>query len=752
VHSLTLGANSKFVYDVNLKSFECLDEIYVSPDNPYYEAEDGIIYNKGKTEIIDFAATHVFENDTYLIPDTVVNISAPIRCSNIKSYAVSDTNPNYSTVDGLLTSKNGTKLISYPYGRVESVCMVPDGIKTIGESSFYGTKIEYVILSESVTSIEKTAFQYSSLKGIEMTSSINYIASYAFRYCGIQYLDLPSMSGCAESKAINSSVKVIKLPVGSEFSLPDEAFEGSNTKIIYGDETEGEISASGMHGTFEWKISNYNLIITGNGAIDACEAGAYPWSEHEYYRVIFWGENISVPEYAFSGISNLCILEMNNSVVSIGDEAFYNCNALCFVKGHENVSFIGNKAFEGTLWLNVPFYHASEDADGLAALGTVVIKADDNAETVRISDRITYIADDAFSSCKNIRTICIPRSSIEFPEGSFTNSADVESVLWNDTGEAVTLYDLQKTAAECKQKTITTSTGEKANARVIFSDDHILNFISMIGKTPYVESLSMEYCQNIIDETGINSEMTDEELIRVFFDYLMENTYYSFAYIEDNKGIHSADGKSVSLSTLYTHLPSGLAILQTGVCSSYSGLFLKYASLLSEKGISTTINAYESFGLNHQWNVICLDKGTENERWYYHDASNGQCLIGYENPILKNNPEMFAYDGSVPENEDGTYTITLQDGSIIRLQGEDAYIAEVRGDTDGDGIVSISDAVLVLKIYAQNAAGLVPDAGDSDIDGDGAVRIEDATAILSYYAMNAAGMHVSWNDILNKAE
>ena len=270
--------------------------------------------------------------------------------------------------------------------------------------------------------------------------------------------------------------------------------------------------------------------------------------------------------------------------------------------------------------------------------------------------------------------------------------------------------------------------------------------------TPFEEDLSREYCHNIINEIGINEDMTDEELIQMFFDYLMKTTEYGFTYIEDPYGIYQSNEISFSMCSLFSHESTGLAIMKSGVCSSYSELFKVYAEVLAKEGISTTITAMENFGAGHQWNVIGLDTGTENERWYYHDASNGQCLIGYENGILKSNPEMFAYDGDIPENEDGTYTITLKDGTLINLQGEDAERNVLTGDADGNGSVDISDAVLVLKVYAQKAADLTPDEGYTDTDGDGVTEIGDASAILTYYAMSAADIPVSWEDIFKKAE
>jgi len=77
------------------------------------------------------------------------------------------------------------------------------------------------------------------------------------------------------------------------------------------------------------------------------------------------------------------------------------------------------------------------------------------------------------------------------------------------------------------------------------------------------------------------------------------------------------------------------------------------------------------------------------------------------------------------------------------------------GDIDGDGIVSVEDAVSTLTYYAQQSAGLeakLTQAADTeesaflaaDVDGDGQITVEDAVAILTYYAKKSAGLDAAW--------
>jgi len=77
----------------------------------------------------------------------------------------------------------------------------------------------------------------------------------------------------------------------------------------------------------------------------------------------------------------------------------------------------------------------------------------------------------------------------------------------------------------------------------------------------------------------------------------------------------------------------------------------------------------------------------------------------------------------------------------------------ITGDSTGDNIINVEDAVLTLTMYAQKSAGLEVKFSDTqttaaDIDGDGIVSVEDAVAILTYYAKQSAGLQPTWAEII----
>lgn len=163
-------------------------------------------YN-GKPVIGTFRYTSLRgEFEKVIIPKTFVSIiNNDYGYPFTKEYVVVEDNPIYKSVDGVIFTKDGTILVSYPYLRedenytipngVEHVqqraffecklknVVFPDGLKTIGDHAFSNTQIETVILPESITEISTCAFACSQLKNINLSSLTNLteISSFVFQ-------------------------------------------------------------------------------------------------------------------------------------------------------------------------------------------------------------------------------------------------------------------------------------------------------------------------------------------------------------------------------------------------------------------------------------------------------------------------------------------------------------------------------------------------------------------------------------------
>ena len=91
------------------------------------------------------------------------------------------------------------------------------------------------------------------------------------------------------------------------------------------------------------------------------------------------------------------------------------------------------------------------------------------------------------------------------------------------------------------------------------------------------------------------------------------------------------------------------------------------------------------------------------------------------------------YDAGTPITEPGEYTLKVVNGydeftTVVNFTVENT--APVPGDADGDGDVTVSDALLTLRAAAKLFAPTERVIAAIDLDGDGSVTVTDALAIL----------------------
>ncbi len=106
---------------------------------------------------------------TVFLPKNVNTVDYAFRDCQLESFTVADDNATFSTIDGVLFSKDKTKLIVYPAGKEGTSYAIPDGVVTIGECVFaYLGTLKSITIPGSVTTIKGGAFDWCT--GLEELS------------------------------------------------------------------------------------------------------------------------------------------------------------------------------------------------------------------------------------------------------------------------------------------------------------------------------------------------------------------------------------------------------------------------------------------------------------------------------------------------------------------------------------------------------------------------------------------------------
>ena len=144
--------------------------------------------------ICAFEGCHSLKN--IIIPSSVTSIGdfAFNGCYGLKSIEVTEDNSNYSSEDGVLFNKNKSNLICCPGGKAGEYT-IPDFVTSMSSGAFSNCRsITKVVIPNTITSIPYGAFiQCYALTDVVIPNSVTSIEDRAFAYCSsLANITIPS--------------------------------------------------------------------------------------------------------------------------------------------------------------------------------------------------------------------------------------------------------------------------------------------------------------------------------------------------------------------------------------------------------------------------------------------------------------------------------------------------------------------------------------------------------------------------------
>ena len=378
-NSLTGVSLGSGVTSIGYQSFtsDNLAAFTVNANNRAFASQDGVLFNKDKTQLIQYPAGKTGASYTIPagvatigecafcgcsrltgvnIPDSVTAIgeysfwgcakltgvsigsgvtsideNAFVYCDLLSALTVSADNAVYASQSGVVFNKAKTQLILYPAGRSNASYTVPGGVTAIGNFAFYGCgKLTSATMPDSVTDIGEGAFgDCIKLESVNLGNGLTRIGGSAFMYClSLTGVAIPDSVTSIGDFAFAECYKLAQADIGTGVTDIGEyafAYCESLTAIVVPDSVTGLGESA-----FEECVKLASAEI-GDGVI-------------------------RIEQFAFAGCSGLSGVSLGSGITEIGDFAFIYCQSLSGITILENVTGIGSMAFYGCESLSASYF------------------------------------------------------------------------------------------------------------------------------------------------------------------------------------------------------------------------------------------------------------------------------------------------------------------------------------------------------------------------------------------------------------
>lgn len=173
------------------------------------------------------------------IPKNVEYMSqAPLEgMDSLEKITVDAENKYYEAIDGVLYNKDEKVLIKFPAKKSIDTYKVLEGTVEIGDGAFECCeRVGKVILPNTVTTIKNDAFEYSEVCEISLGNGVSTIGGYSFNNCKkLQYIDIPKGVSKLEYGTFYSCQDINIVIRNSECQLGDAIVGDYKNVTIYGE-------------------------------------------------------------------------------------------------------------------------------------------------------------------------------------------------------------------------------------------------------------------------------------------------------------------------------------------------------------------------------------------------------------------------------------------------------------------------------------------------------------------------------------
>ncbi len=361
--------------------------------------------------------------ETVYIPATLTSIGAGVFQSNknLKAFSVSDENPKYSALDGVLFNKTKETLEMYPPGKEDEHYDIPEGTVTVASSAFNSVQhLQSVNIASTVAQFGVHAFYACSMSTVTFStpSSLETISAGAFYSCAnLSSIEIPATINTIAYTAFYNCQSL------EEFKIPDNS---QLTSIGVGDVNNTPFGASHLK-TF---VVGKNTKLTSIG---------YLYSTYLEKLVIEEGNTALT---SLTGLKNLTNLREVNiapdcGIKAIGKETFWGCTALERLTLPQTVQTLGVNAFYNTPNLKeIVFAEPSQ-------LKTISENAFQKCgiEQFTLPESVVRIDRQAFHGCDVLQEVNLPKNTTSVDPEAFYLCSQLKAINVDKENEVYSSAD-----------------------------------------------------------------------------------------------------------------------------------------------------------------------------------------------------------------------------------------------------------------------------------------------------------------------
>ena len=238
-------------------------------------------------------------------------------CGGLTQIAVSDGNPGYKSVEGVLYSKDGKELIQYPNGK-SGPYKVEEGTEVIRYGACARAGIPQVTFPESLRRIDNEAFyECRMLEELQLPDSLEYIGNLAFGSSRYWLDEAPEEQPRIERIRIGANVSFIGIDAFT--ALMAGAFEVDEANTVYA-----------SHGGFITNIAGdtINTVPMGTGDLVVIPDGVTTL-QSSLFTLLDPDTEFYIPDSVFRYSRDVFPYGRETSKETTNLENYYRCRIHC---------------------------------------------------------------------------------------------------------------------------------------------------------------------------------------------------------------------------------------------------------------------------------------------------------------------------------------------------------------------------------------------------------------------------------------